>query len=100
MTMSLLGASSDEVAAYQLGRQASEVEATNRRALRTLFGPRTPDVDVNAVVAQNHALAAENAHLKLLLEAVRRDFSECEQAYAKLDAWADIAAKKLKQHGL
>ncbi len=100
MTMSLLGGSSAEVAAYQLGRQASEVEATNRRALRTLFGPRTPDVDANAVVTQNHVLAAENAQLKDQLAKARLQLAEVERDYAELDAWADVAAKKLKQHGL
>lgn len=100
MTMSLLGASSDEVAAYQRGRQASEVEATNRRALQTLFGPRTPHVDVNAVVAQNHALAAENARLKASLVSTERNLLGLENDYAELRAWADMASRKLKQHGL
>ncbi len=100
MTMSMLGASSDEYAAYQLGQQSAELDAATSRAIRSVFGRRAAQVDGGALLAQNQALAAENARLKLLLEAVRRDFAECEQAYAELDAWADIAAKKLKQHGL
>ena len=100
MTMSLLGASSDEVAAYQLGRQASEIESTNRRALRTLFRPRAPNVDVNALVAQQQVLAAENARLKATLVSTERNLVGLENDYAELRAWADMASRKLRQNGL
>lgn len=100
MTMSLLGARSDEVAAYQLGRQAAEVESTNRQALRTLFGPRTPSVDADALVAENQALAAENARLRLMLDSTERNLAALESDYTELRAWSDMASRKLKQHGL
>ena len=100
MTMSLFGASSDEVAAFQLGRQASDVESTNRHALRTLFGSRAPSVDVGAVIAQNQMLAAENARLRTTLANTERSLAGLETDYAELSTWADIASRKLKQHGL
>ena len=100
MSISLLGASGDEVAAYQLGRQASEVDSTNRQALRTLFGPRTPNVDVNTLVAQHQALATENARLRATLVSTERNLLGLENDYAELRAWADMAFRKLKQNGL
>ena len=100
MTMSMLGASSDEYAAFQLGQQSAELDAATSRAIRSVFSRRAPQVDSVALLAQSHALAAENAQLKDQLAKARLQLADIEHDYAELDAWADIAAKKLKQHGL
>ena len=100
MTMSLIGAGSDEVAAYQLGRQAAEVESANRRAVRSLFAPRVANVDVNALVGQNQALARDNANLRSELEELQRQLDNYRHNYSKLSAWADQASEKLRQRNL
>ena len=98
--MSMLGASSDEYAAFQLGRQSAELDAATSRAIRSVFGRRAPQVDSTALVAQNQALAEELAKLRTALSASQRNLSALESDYAELRAWADMASRKLKQNGL
>ena len=100
MTMSLIGASSEEIAAYHLGRQSAEVEATRTNAIRSVFGRPAPRIDVNAVLIQNRALEEENVLLKTALDRTERNLAGLESDYAELRAWADMASRKLKQHGL
>ena len=47
-----------------------------------------------------HCLATENAQLRVQLDAAKRALANLERDYAELDAWADKASRKLKQHGL
>ena len=100
MVMSLIGASNGEVAAYQLGRQSAEVEATRTNAIRSVFGRPPPRIEVDAVLLQNRALQEENVRLRAALEGTAHNLAALETDYAELRAWADMASRKLKQHGL
>ncbi len=100
MNMSMLGASSDEYAAYQLGQQSAELDTATSRAIRSVFGRRAPQMDGVALLAQNQALAAENARLKASLLSTERNLAGLENDYGELRAWADMASRKLKQNGL
>ena len=98
--MSFLAGAGDSAAAYQLGRQSAESDALRRDLLDTLFSPAGSQPDATVLAAQIRALAAENAQLREQLGKARLQLADVERDYAELDAWADIAAKKLKQHGL
>ena len=98
--MSFLAGSGDSAAAFQLGRQSAESGALRRDLLETLFNPAGPAPDADMLAAQNRALAAENAHLKTLLNSTECNLAGLESDYAELRAWADMASRKLKQHGL
>ena len=98
--MSFLAGGGDSAAAFQLGRQSAESDALRRDLLDALFNPAGPQPDANVLAAQNRALAIENAHLRTLLNSTERNLAGLEIDYAELRAWADIASRKLKQHGL
>jgi hypothetical protein len=73
---------------YQMGRSAAESDRIETRAVRTVLGLNPPQVDVNAVLAQNRTLAAENARL-------RENLTDYEHNYRDLKKWADDASKRL-----
>ena len=98
--MSILGASSDEYAAYQLGQQSAELDAATSRAIRSVFNRRAAQVDGATLLAQNQALADEVRRLRTALSTSDRNLSVLEADYAELRAWADMASRKLKQNGL
>ena len=98
--MRMLGASSDEYAAYQLGQQSAELDVATSRAIRSVLGRRAPQVDGVALLAQNRAMAEEVARLRTALSMSNRNLSALENDYAELRAWADMASRKLKQNGL
>ena len=77
-------------AGFQLGRMAAERDRHTSETVAALFGRRRPAVNVNAVLAHNQALAAENAQLRRDLEAFRHN-------YNKLNAWAEEAERDLKR---
>lgn len=78
----LLGLSSEEYAAYQAGQRSAEDAAQTGRIVRSLFRPKVPTVDVNQLIANNQALAAENARLRQELASYRHN-------YLRLREWAD-----------
>ncbi len=73
---------------FQLGRMAAETERHTSETVRKLLRPRQPTVDVNGVLTQNQALAAENAQL-------RRDLDAYKHNYSKLRTWAEEAKRDL-----
>ena len=76
---------------YQLGQANAEHRASVQRTVNAVFGRRQPSVDVNAVIAQNHALASENARL-------RHELGLYRQNYNTLKAWADDVSIDLKKY--
>ncbi len=75
---------------YQLGRMAAKADRSRSEAIASVFAARRHrHVVADPLLAQNQALAAENAQL-------RRDLAEYEHNYAKLRAWAEEAARDLK----
>ena len=98
--MSFLGGAGDAAAAYQLGRQSAESDALRRDLLDTLFSPAAAQPSTALLIEQNKSLAAENNHLKAVLNSTERNLAGLERDYAELRAWADMASRKLKQNGL
>ena len=78
----LLGLSSEEYAAHQAGQRSAEDAAQTGRLVRSLFRTKNPAVDVNQLVANNQALAAENARL-------RQELANYKHNYLRLKEWAD-----------
>ena len=76
-------------AGITLGRMWAEHDRSVDETLEWFGNRHRRKVDPAALVAQNQALAAENAQL-------RRDLAEYEHNYAKLRAWAEEAARDLK----
>jgi alpha-D-ribose 1-methylphosphonate 5-triphosphate synthase subunit PhnG len=80
-------------AGYALGRMAAKREQETGEMVDALFRRRQqPTVNVNSVLAQNQALAAENARLQQELAAYKLNFNN-------LRAWADSAEKILERLG-
>jgi cell shape-determining protein MreC len=75
---------------YQLGQMSADSSAKTRAAVRNVFRPRRSTVDVNGVLAQNQALAAENARL-------RQELATYQHNYAKLRTYAEEARRDLKR---
>ena len=98
--MSFHGRAGEAAAAYQVGRQSAESDALRRDLLDTLFSPAAAQRDPGSLIAQNKALAAENEHLRAVLNSTERNLAGLESDYAELRAWADMASRKLKQYGL
>jgi hypothetical protein len=73
---------------YQLGQANAEHRASVQRTVNAVFGRRQPSVDVNAVLAQNQALAQEVRQL-------REQLADYEHNYRDLKKWADDASKRL-----
>jgi cell division septum initiation protein DivIVA len=59
--------------------------------MNRLFNRRQPVVDVNAVLAENHALQQEIAQL-------REQLADYEHNYNNLRQWADEASVRLKAY--
>lgn len=70
------------LAMFQLGRWSAESSAARLDLVHSLFGPKRPAVDVNQLIANNQALAAENARLRQQLAAYQHN-------YQRLCAWRD-----------
>jgi hypothetical protein len=80
-------------AGYALGRMAAKREQETGEMVDALSRRRQqPTVNVNSVLAQNQALAAENARLRQELAAYKLNFNN-------LRAWADSAEKTLERLG-
>jgi hypothetical protein len=75
---------------YELGRSRAAHDASVAGTMRRMFGPKRPAIDVNGLITQNQALAAENARL-------RQDLAAYEHNYAKLRTWAEEARRDLKR---
>jgi hypothetical protein len=75
---------------YELGRASAEDSAADSSAMRRMFGPKRPSVDVNGLINQNQALAAENARL-------RQDLADYKLNYSNLKAWANRAEARINQ---
>jgi hypothetical protein len=77
-------------AGYALGRMAAERDRHTSETVDAVFRRRQPTVNVNAILAQNQALAAENARL-------RQDLADYQLNYANLKAWANRAEARIEQ---
>jgi hypothetical protein len=77
-------------AGYALGRMAAERDRHTSETIDAMFNRRRQVVNVDAVLAQNQALANENARLRADLEAYRFN-------YANLKAWADRAEQRIEE---
>jgi hypothetical protein len=77
-------------AGYALGRMAANRERETSETMDALFRRRAPTIDVNRVLAQNRALAAENARL-------RHSLTEYKLNYEELLRWSDGAEKTIKE---
>lgn len=77
-------------ASFQLGRMAAENDRHTSETLRTVFNRPQTVSEVNALLVQNRALAAENLRLK-------QDLSDYELNYNSLKAWAGRATAEIKQ---
>ena len=76
-------------AGYALGRMAANRDRETSETVDALFRRRQPVVNVNDVLAQNQALAAENARL-------RQDLAAYKYNYANLRTWAEEAVRDLR----
>ena len=70
------------LAMFQLGRWSAESSAARLDLVDSLFGPKRPTVNVNQLIANNQALAAENARL-------RQELANYKHNYRRLKEWAD-----------
>jgi regulator of replication initiation timing len=75
---------------YQLGRMSAETDRVRSEAVDGLLKRRRPQMDLNAVLAENHALAAENTRL-------RQALADYELNYANLKAWANRAEARINE---
>jgi cell division protein FtsB len=75
---------------YQLGRMAAENDRHTSQTIRTLLHRRRAVSAHDALQAQNHALAAENAQL-------RQELADYKRNYVELDAWARRAERQIAQ---
>jgi hypothetical protein len=78
------------LAMYQLGRMAAETDHAQSQAVAAMFARRQPQIDVNGLINQNRALAAENARL-------RHSLTEYKLNYEELLRWSDGAEKTIKE---
>jgi hypothetical protein len=78
------------LAMYQLGRMAAETDHAQSQAVAAMFARRQPQIDVNGLISQNRALAAENAQL-------RQDLADYKLNYSNLKAWANRAEARINQ---
>jgi hypothetical protein len=76
---------------YRLGQASARRQVSVAETTAVLLGRRSPSIDVNAVLAQNQALANENATL-------RNEISLYRQNYNTLKAWADEASIDLQKY--
>jgi hypothetical protein len=77
-------------AGVTLGRMWAEHDRSVDETLAWFGNRHRRQIDPAALLAQNEALAAENAQL-------RQDLAAYQHNYAKLRAWAEEAARDLKQ---
>ena len=85
----LLGLSSEEYAAYQAGQRSDEDAAQTGRIVRSLFRPKVPTVDVNQLIANNQALAAENARLRQELEDYKLNYHRMKEWARQVEPFLD-----------
>jgi hypothetical protein len=78
------------LAMYQLGRMAAKTDRVRSEAVASMFARRQPQIDVNGLIDQNRALAAENARL-------RQDLADYKLNYSNLKAWANRAEARINQ---
>jgi hypothetical protein len=78
------------LAMYQLGRMAAKTDRVRSEAVAAMFARRQPQIDVNGLINQNRALAAENARL-------RHSLTEYKLNYEELLRWSDGAEKTIKE---
>jgi hypothetical protein len=77
-------------AGVTLGRMWAEHDRSVDETLAWFGNRHRRQIDPAALLAQNEALAAENVQL-------RQDLAAYQHNYAKLRAWAEEAARDLKQ---
>jgi hypothetical protein len=78
---------------FQLGRMAAKTDRSRQQAVAAVFAARRQQpATTDPLVAQNQALAAENARLQQELAAYKLNFNN-------LRAWADSAEKTLERLG-
>ncbi len=82
---------------YQLGSMDAQRRQRARQTVRQLFGRRQPTVDVNSVLAQNQALAAESAQLRAEIAQLRESLEDYRFNYEQLQAWADRQEARFKK---
>jgi hypothetical protein len=74
---------------YQLGRMSAQNDRVRSNAIASVLGYRRPQIDANAVLAQNQALATENARL-------RQELADYKRNYQTLREWAEKASRDLR----
>ena len=89
-------------AGVALGRMWAEHEQSMGKTLDWFNGCGRQHTQGPAKQVQHHdqSLATENSQLRDQLNQTRRALAGLEDDYAELRAWADMASRKLKQHGL
>jgi crotonobetainyl-CoA:carnitine CoA-transferase CaiB-like acyl-CoA transferase len=76
---------------YQLGRMAAKADRSRSDAIASVFAARRQNqVVADPLLAQNQALAAENAQL-------RQELAEYQRNYSRLDEWARRAERQIAQ---
>ena len=77
-------------AGYMLGRMAANRDREMGETMDVLFRRRQPAINVNSILAQNQALAAENVQL-------RQELADYKLNYGNLEAWAERAEARINQ---
>jgi hypothetical protein len=76
---------------FQLGRMAAKTDRSRQEAVAAVFAARRQQpATIDPLVAQNQALAAENARL-------RQDLADFELNYRNLKEWANRAEARINQ---
>jgi cell division protein FtsB len=76
---------------FQLGRMAAKADRSRSEAIASVFAARRQrHVVADPLLAQNQALAAENAQL-------RQELADYKRNYVELDAWARRAERQIAQ---
>jgi hypothetical protein len=76
---------------YELGRGAARSDRIRSDAIDAVLGLKPRQADINAILAENHALQQEIAQL-------REQLADYEYNYNNLRQWADGASVRLKAY--
>ena len=77
------------LAMYQLGRWSAESSAARLDLVDSLLGRKAPVVDVDQLLADNRALAAENGRLRRELEGYKHNYRRLNEWAAKVEPYLD-----------
>ena len=77
------------LAMFQLGRWSAESSAARLDLVDSLFGPKRQTVNVNQLIANNQALAAENARLRQELEDYKLNYHRMKEWARQVEPFLD-----------